>query len=417
MFLTPAGRTFFVIAVLLLSTPGPSVFAERKPSAPRNNYLPADDVQLGTEAAAEIRANVPLVTDAKLAIFIEALGRTLVDHIPEALRQPAFRYSFEILDQAQVRIYGLPGGPVFLTRGLIQAVVSEKALATAMARQVSHIALRHGTAQATDGDRFQVGAITGRGIGAAIAGARRDLTAQGADFSAASYFLTYRNEFERQADHVALQMLTGAGYGDEAAAARSSDGFRQAQARLRDMPEPAAADPQPRAVETGRRFGVLGPSGTSRLVTAGDSLLLSVPANWERLPAGNTVIFAPGDGFLTTRGGTLRLTHGVQVGVARSLTGDLQRDMEALLETLARADLNVRWRPSYQSTMMAGRHALTTTMANVSGATGAFEQIFICTGHLPDGNLLYVIGLWPLDESGVYRLAFDRVRESIHPVR
>jgi hypothetical protein len=66
---------------------------------------------------------------------------------------------------------------------------------------------------------------------------------------------------------------------------------------------------------------------------------------------------------------------------------------------------------------MAGRPALTTTMANVSGASGAFEQIVICTGHLPDGSLLYLIGVSPLDESGLYRLAFDRVRESIQPVR
>jgi hypothetical protein len=153
------------------------------------------------------------------------------------------------------------------------------------------------------------------------------------------------------------------------------------------------------------------------VATAGDSLLLSVPANWERLQAGNTVMFAPEDAFLKTADETVTLTHGVQVGIARSVTGDLQRDMEVLLETLSRAGYNVRWRPSYQSTMMAGRTALTTALTNVSIATAAFEQIFICAGHLPDGNMLYLIGLSPLNESGTYRLAFDRVRESIQPVR
>ena len=415
MFLTPAGRTFFVIAVLLWGSAGRIVFADGKASAPRNSYLPADDVALGTEAAAEIRANVPLVTDAQLNTFIAELGRNLVDQIPDTLRQPAFRYSFEILDQAQAKIYGLPGGPVFISRGLLQAAATEKALATAIARHVSHVALRHGTAQATAGDRFQFGAITGHDIGAAITGSSPHLTAQGAVFSAASYFLTYGNEFERQADQLALQMLAGAGYDEEAGAAPPSGGFRHAQARLRDMPEPAVI-PEPRAVGTSGRAGIVGPSGASRLVTAGDSLLLSVPANWERLPAGNTVMFAPEEGFLKTADGTLSLTHGVQVGVARSVTGDLQRDMEALLETLARVGLNVRWRPSYQGTMMGGRPALTTTLVNVSGTTAGFEQVFVCTAHLPDGNLLYLIGLSPLDESGTYRLAFDRVRESIQPV-
>jgi hypothetical protein len=404
MFLIPAGRTFFVIAVLLSSTPV-TLFA----SSPRS-YLPADDVALGAEAAAEIRANVPTVQDAQLNVFIQELGRRLVDQIPASLTRPAFRYSFEILDQAQERIYGLPGGPVFVSRGLVQAATSETALATAIARQVSHIALRHATAQAAMGNAARLGAVTGRDIGAAIAGPSPHLAGQGAMFSVASYFLLYRNDFEQQADQLARQLLAGAGYDD--ATNRSSDGFRQAQARLRDMPEPAATGPEPRAVRASRG-GVAGPSGTSRALIAGDSLLLSVPANWDRVQAGNTVMIAPEDGFLKTADGTLTLTHGVQVGVARSLTGDLQRDMQALLETLARAGRNVRWRPTYQSTMMAGRKALTTALTNVSIATGGFEQVFIYTGHLPDGNMIYLIGLSPLNESGTYRPVFDRVRESI----
>ena len=149
MAVTPAGRTIFVIVVLLLSAAGRSVVADSKASAPRNSYLPADDVQLGAEAAAAIRANVPLINDAQLNAFIEELGRRLVDHIPGALRQPAFRYSFEILDQMHAKVYGLPGGPVFISRGLVQAAATEKALATMIAQQVSHVALRHGTAQAT----------------------------------------------------------------------------------------------------------------------------------------------------------------------------------------------------------------------------------------------------------------------------
>ena len=411
-----AGRTIFVIAVLLLNAAGTSTFAGARASAPRNNYLPAEDVELGTEAAAGIRAAIPLVVDPQVTAFIEQLGGRLVAHIPGVLRQPAFRYSFAILDQPYVKSYGLPGGPIFVSRGLVQAAASEKALATAIARQLSHVALRHGTTQATAGDRFQVGAITGRDIAAAIAGSRL-VTAQGAAFSAASYFLIFTNEFERQADRLALELLAGAGYEREGRAEQSSDGFERARARLRDMPQPPATEPGSRAIATANRFGVLAPSGASRIVTAGDSLLLNVPVNWERVPAGNTAVFAPDAGFLTTPRGTPSLTHGVQVGVARSVTGDLQRDMEALLETLSRAGVNVRWRPSYQATVMGGRPALTTTMVTVSEATAAFEQVVVFGAHLPDGNMVYLIGMAPLDESGIYRNAFDRVRESIQPVR
>ena len=88
MFLAPAGRTFFVIAVLLLNAPGSSVLAEGKTSRTRNSYLPADDVELGIEAAAEIRARIPLVEDVQINLFIEAVGRNLVARIPGGLRQP-----------------------------------------------------------------------------------------------------------------------------------------------------------------------------------------------------------------------------------------------------------------------------------------------------------------------------------------
>lgn len=77
MFLTPAGRTLFVIAVLLLGTPGTSIFADGKGPRQRNSYLPADDVALGAEAAAEIRANVPLVKEARSSRSSSAQGTRL----------------------------------------------------------------------------------------------------------------------------------------------------------------------------------------------------------------------------------------------------------------------------------------------------------------------------------------------------
>ena len=111
------------------------------------------------------------------------------------------------------------------------------------------------------------------------------------------------------------------------------------------------------------------------------------------------------------------MTHGVQLGVARSVTGDIQRDIQTLLETLARVGVNARWRPSYQATTLAGRQALTTALLNVSAATGAFEQALVWAAHLRGGQLIYLIGVSPLDESAVYRPAFDRIRESIRLAR
>ena len=65
---------------------------------------------------------------------------------------------------------------------------------------------------------------------------------------------------------------------------------------------------------------------------------------------------------------------------------------------------------------MAGRTGLTITFSNVSERTGDFEQVSLVTVHLPGGSFLYLIGLSPLDEAGIYRNAFNHVRESVQIV-
>ena len=365
----------------------------------------SDDVALGTEAAAIVRARVALVKDDGVTAFVTEIGRRLVEALPDSARQPAFTYSFDILDEMYVASYGLPGGPVFVSRGLLQGAASQQAVAEAIARSISHVALRHSTTQATSADAFQLGAITGADIGTVIAGPQCSILAQGAGFGVASYFLIYREEFEKQAAQLVSRLLAAAG--EEP----SADRFRMMQARLRDLPSSSRS---PETVTgAGARVSVIVPAGESQAVSLGNRLVVSVPANWTRIAAGNSVAFAPDGGFLKTPGGALTVTHGVQIGMARSVAGDIQRDMQTLLETLARVGVNARWRPSYQATTLAGRQALTTSLLNVSAATGAFEQAFVWVAHLSGGQLIYLIGVSPLDESAVYRSAFDRIRESI----
>ena len=59
---------------------------------------------------------------------------------------------------------------------------------------------------------------------------------------------------------------------------------------------------------------------------------------------------------------------------------------------------------------------MTTVVSNVSVVSRRFEYMSVSTTHLPDGNLLYVIGIAPEDEAGTYRRAFERVLESIQIV-
>ena len=201
-------------AVLLLCTVvvtvTPSVQTRITPD--KNRYSPADDVKLGREAAAQVRKEMPLVRDGAVDEWVQSVGRRLVTAIPSEFRHPEFAYTFEVVNQKEINAFALPGGPMFLNRGMIEAAKNEAEVAGVMAHEISHVALRHGTAQATKGQKFQLGALLGQVAGAVVGGTTGAIIAQGSQFGLGTYFLKYGREYESQADLLGAQILARAGY-------------------------------------------------------------------------------------------------------------------------------------------------------------------------------------------------------------
>ena len=82
------------------------------------------------------------------------IGQRLVRAIPPELQHPEFRYTFRVVNQKEINAFALPGGPMFLNRGMIEASHDEGEIAGVMAHEMSHVMLRHGTAQATKATRI-----------------------------------------------------------------------------------------------------------------------------------------------------------------------------------------------------------------------------------------------------------------------
>ena len=99
--------------------------------------------------------------------------------------------------------------------------------------------------------------------------------------------------------------------------------------------------------------------------------------------------------------------------MARSLTSDPRGDLQTLLTAFGRGNGYFTWTPAFQQVTLGGRPGVTTTASNVSPVTGQFEYVSVSAVHLRDGSLLYVVGVAPQDEAGVYRNAFTRVLESV----
>src|SRR6478672_6600095 len=149
-------RIVATLAVAAALTTGAAT--QTKIVAPSNKYSPADDVKLGREAGAQAKKELPMLNDERVDDWVEDVGARLVQAIPAELQHPEFHYTFDVVNQSDINAFALPGGPMFLNRGMIEKAKTEGEVAGVMAHELSHVALRHGTAQMTKGEKFQIGA-------------------------------------------------------------------------------------------------------------------------------------------------------------------------------------------------------------------------------------------------------------------
>ncbi len=112
----------------------------------------------------------------------------------------------------EINAFALPGGPMFINRGMIESARTEGEVAGVMAHELSHVLLRHGTANATKAQKFQIGALAGAIAGAIVGGGLGQVISQGSQFGLGTWMLKYSREYEQQADILGVQMMARAGY-------------------------------------------------------------------------------------------------------------------------------------------------------------------------------------------------------------
>jgi beta-barrel assembly-enhancing protease len=201
-----------VLALVATLTIPLAADAQTRIDPPSNRFSPAQDVELGRRAAAEVRQELPIIRDGRTQDYVERIGKRLVGGIPGRLQQPRFRYTFEVVDRKDINAFALPGGPIFVNRGMLEAARSDGEVAGVIAHELAHIVLRHGTAQATKGQKFQIGALAGQVLGSMIGGRTGSIVANGSQIGLGTYFMKYSREYEREADLLGAQIMARAGY-------------------------------------------------------------------------------------------------------------------------------------------------------------------------------------------------------------
>jgi Zn-dependent protease with chaperone function len=439
--------------------------AQTRVTPPENKYTPAQDVELGLQAAAEVRQQLPVMRDDAVTSYVERLGNRLVSVIPSELQHPEFKYTFETVNVREINAFALPGGPMFVNRGMIEAANSEGEVVGVMAHEVSHVLLRHGTAQASKAGKYQLGQVIGAIAGAVIGGRTGSVLSQATQFGFGAAFLRFGREYERQADLLGAQLMARAGYDPrdmasmfrtiekqggsngpewlsdhpnpgnrsqyiekEAQALRVSNpvtdraAYDRVKAHLKSLPQAPTSEEVAKAAKTGgggrtdAPRGTLGrvepPSTRFRDYNEGNLFRISVPSNWRELAGSSAVTFAPDGAFGEVNSQSV-FTHGVEVGVARNERHELPEATRDFIQVLAQSNRRLSQRTEPVNAIVAGRRALQTTLTNVSDATGQPEVIQLVTTRLNDGTLFYVIAVAPDSDYRAYDGTFTQIVRSI----
>src|ERR687898_252328 len=189
-----------------------SVFSQTHIKLHSNKYKITDDIQLGRQAAQEVEQQMPILRDGDVTNYVSRVGERLAASVPSQFRHPEFDYYFKVVNARDINAFALPGGPMYVNRGMIEAARTEGEMAGVMAHEISHVALRHGTAQATSGQKWAIGSAIGQIAGAILGGGLGQVLSTGSQIGAGLKMMQYGRDYERQADLLGAQIMARAGY-------------------------------------------------------------------------------------------------------------------------------------------------------------------------------------------------------------
>ncbi len=195
----------FVVTALMLTVP--AAYAQTVVRPGFNVFSVAQDTEIGKQSAVQVERQMPMLSDATAQRYVSALGARLVAQAPG----PKFAYQFKVVNLSELNAFALPGGYIYVHRGLLQQVHSEGELAGVLAHEIAHVALRHPTNQASKAYLAQAGlAVLGGQLGGQSKTGQIMNAIGGVGMN--TLFLKFSRSVESQADLVGSQIMSRAGY-------------------------------------------------------------------------------------------------------------------------------------------------------------------------------------------------------------
>jgi beta-barrel assembly-enhancing protease len=443
---------FFSLSLFLCV---PALWAQRSQlKPPWNMYSPQTDIQLGKQNATLMERQLPLCNDPKVDAYLTQLGQRLVEKLPT--RGVTYPWEFHCVNDKSINAFALPGGYVFVNRGAIEAADNESQLAAVMAHELSHVALRHGTAQASKAQLAQGAAgLFGGLFGGSTGGA---LLTQGVALGAGGFLLRYSRTDETQADVLGTQVLYDVGYDPRA----MSQFFEklEAESKGKNPPQFLSDHPNPgnrveRVDEEIDKLGgppangkrdssefeaikreVLALPVAKKIAPAaaaasagppprpsdhfaeyqGSSYRLKYPDNWGEADGNGGASFAPTGGVVQGSAGQSALAYGMIVSVTLAQgdpndTSTLANATQQLIENLQKSNPNMRVVRQAAPVKLNGQPGLSTYLSNDS-PVGGQETDWLITVLQPQG-LLSFLSVAPQAAYSDYDKTFAAILDSV----
>jgi Zn-dependent protease with chaperone function len=446
-------RAGLILMIVLALVPIPASYAQRTRLKPGMNFFsPQQDVELGQKVAQDAEKKLVLLNNKKVDDYLNRLGKKLATYATGE----KYPYQFKAVNDSSINAFALPGGFIFVNRGVIEEADDEAELAGVMAHEIGHVALRHGTNQASKAYLVQAPlAILGGFLGnKKSAGA---IIAQiGSGFAVNSILLKYSRDDERQADLAGTQILYDANYDPHAmaqffekldtknrgidffsshpnpenriqninaeirrlgripsGAVSNTNEFRNIQRIVKSLPPaPKGAAEQPQTTPSRQNNKPPLPSSRMRYFNSG-YVTLNYPDNWKTYGNDQDFTLAPDGGMV---GEDSALAYGTVMAVFSPRTGSgtrvsLREATDQLVNGLRNLNSNMRLTRDQGQIRLGNQTAMSMFFTNDS-PLGGRETDWLVTVLRPEG-LAYFIFVAPEQEFADYQQTFEKILDSV----
>ena len=215
---------------------------------------------MGQEGAKAAAAQMGVYADSGVQRYVRSLGLRLA----KASERPELPWSFTVVDDPIVNAFALPGGPIFISRGILTYMNSEAQLVSVLGHELGHVTARHSASQISKQQLFQIGLI-----GAMVVRPELQQFGNAASQGLGLLFLKFGRDDETQADDLGFRYMTAANYAPSEMAEMFTTLDRiSGGAGSRGTPEWLSTHPDPgnRVEKTTQRISAAGKSFTSATI-------------------------------------------------------------------------------------------------------------------------------------------------------